>query len=291
MLRTNLIKTAIGGLFTLLCFQSQAAGQALSKATISVPVYNLITDTLVAMTPTINGQRNDLMMKLVCDLARGDKSQPEVNDVLRDNKIDSAKIPQKGHQLSILVNGDKSSQQSACTAYIASSLFIPDDNSIFFDKPKATEAGAKAGTEKPTFNPQTFAQEMKLKMSIAQATSQLYAVVASNLENNKNQGWGDYQKSVAGLVESYAPGYLTSLKQIYDANQVVYTPVSITANRLDVIDSAGRELISTPTGLELKFHDVYWLGNGKIMGKEYFVDIKVIDTPAPAKPEKRAKPN
>lgn len=127
--------------------------------------------------------------------------------------------------LSILINGHKSSQQRACTAYIASSLFIPDDNSILFGKPKVVD------------------QDVKEMMTI------------------KN----------------------------WCRKQAVYTPVSITAVRLDVTDSAGRELTSTPTGLTLKFRDVYWLGNGKIMGKEYFVDIKVIDTPISAKTDKRSK--
>lgn len=267
----NLVKTAVGGLLCLATTQAFSAPADLNVKTINVPAYNLISDSLIAMTPNVEGKRNDFLMQLVCDLARGDKNQQDIKAILSSNKIDYDSIPQKGSPLSILVNNNKEDQSSVCTAYIASSFFFPIDNSALFDKVKD-----KAGKEAVQLNQDRFNGEMKVKMSIAQATAQLYAVIANNVKNDGSLTWNDYQQSVANIVYNYAPQYLQSLTTIYASERSSFTPVALGTNSLSVIDSTGKELTVNSTGLTLKSHGVAWLGDGKILGKEYFYPIKVI---------------
>jgi hypothetical protein len=284
----NLVKTAVGGLLCLATSQAFSAPADLNVKAINVPAYNLISDTLIAMTPSINGRRNDFLMQLVCDLARGEKSQQDVSNVLKANKIDYDGIPKQGSPISILVNNNKEDQSSVCVAYIASSFFAPTDNSGLFDQVKD-----KAGKEVTQLNQDRFSGEMKVKMSIAQVTAQLYAVIANNVKSDSSQTWGDYQQNVANIVYNYAPQYLQSLKTVYAADHASYTPVAITQSGLSVVDSTGKELVINSTGPTLKSRGVEWLGDGKILGKEYFYPVKVIagqskkETEPPALPAKK----
>lgn len=268
----KLLKAALCGLISLTSSLACAAPADLSVKSISVPAYNLITDTLIAMTPQVKGKRNEFMMQLVCDLARGSRNQQQVNEILKQNNVDIEGIPSQGNAMSLLVNNDRKQQQTACVSFIATSIFFPGDNSVFFNK-KQDEKSA----EPPSLDQAAFAREMKVRMSIAQATAQFYAVIANNLKKDKNLSWADYQQDVANITESYAPEFLKSIKNIFNANEATYTPVAITVNGLDVIDSRGLELVQTPNISVLKSRGVDWLGNGKILGKEYFVDVRVID--------------
>ncbi|HBE9079628.1 hypothetical protein [Serratia fonticola] len=274
----KLLKTAVGGLIGLASCQVLSAPADLSVKSISVPAYNLISDTLIEITPQVKGKRNEFMMQLVCDLARGGRNQQEVNQILKQNNIDAKAIPLQGNALSLLVNNDKEQQQTACASFVATSIFFPANNSVFFDK-----KNDEKNSEPARLNQEAFAREMKVRMSIAQATAQFYAVIANNLKKDKNMSWADYQQDVASITESYAAEYLNSIKKIYNANQATYTPVAITIDGLDVIDSRGLELVQTPNISVLKSRGVDWLGNGKILGKEYFVEIRVIDSKSPVR--------
>lgn len=276
----KLLKVALCGLISLTSSLLCAAPADLSVKSISVPAYNLITDTLIGMTPQVKGKRNEFMMQLVCDLARGSRSQQQVNEILKQNNVDVEGIPPAGNAMSLLVNNDKRQQQTACVSFIATSIFYPSDNSVFFNKKKDDK-----GVESASLDHDAFAREMKVRMSIAQATAQFYAVIANNLKKDKNMTWVDHQQDVANITESYAPEFLNSIKNIFNANQATYTPVAITVDGLDVIDSRGLELVQTPNISVLKSRGVDWLGNGKILGKEYFVDIRVMD----AKPVGKGK--
>lgn len=271
-MKCKFLKTVVGGLLYLVTFQAFSAMAELSVKSISVPAYNLISDTLIAMTPQVKGKRNDFMMQLVCDLARGSRTQQEVAQVLAQNNIDAKTIPTQGHAMSLLVKNDQEQQQTACASFIATSLFYPTDNSGFFINKKEAKSSSPA-----VFDQDAFAREMKVRMSIAQATAQFYAVIANNLKKEKNMSWSDYQQDVASITENYAPEYLKSIKTIFNATQATYSPVNITLNGLDVMDSRGLELVQAPNFVLFKSRGVDWLGNGKILGKEYFVEIRVID--------------
>ncbi|WP_413498771.1 hypothetical protein [Buttiauxella gaviniae] len=278
----NVLKAVIGGLIWLSSHQVFSAPADLRVKTISVPVYNLITETLIDITPRIKGERNEFMMQLVCDLARDSKSQEAVNAILTENNLNPESIPAKGSSLSLLVNNDKPQQQAACASFIATSLFFPVDNSVLFETKKDEK-----GKDVTTLDSAGFAREMKVRMSIAQATAQFYAVIANNLKKEKNMTWVDYQKDVASITADYAPEYLRSIKRIFAANQATYIPRDITVGGYDVQDSNGRRLIQNSMESLLVSRGVDWLGNGKIMGKEYFVDIQVIDSAAKVKSGKK----
>ncbi|MCD1125894.1 hypothetical protein LPW36_07730 [Jinshanibacter sp. LJY008] len=279
-IKFNLQKAAVGGLLLLISQQAFCSVADLRVKYIDVPAYNLISDTLVGMSTPGSGKRNDFVLQLICDLARGDKNQQEVNAVLQQNHIEVQSIPAKGSMSSLLINGDIADQASTCAAYVATSLFSTSDNSALFDKVKT-----ESGKVELTLNPQRFAKEMKVRMSLAQATANLYAVIAANLPNNNELSFSDYQQSVASTVYNYAPEYLKLVQKLYANDKATYTPVTITSSATSIFDSESRELEITAQSIKFKSKGVVWLGEGKIFGKEYFIPVKVIDSPAINKPK------
>lgn len=272
----TVIKTAIGGLLFLTSCQIFSAASDLNVKSINVPSYNLIVDALNNMNAA-NGKRNDFVMQQVCDLARGDKSQQDVLTVLSKNNIDPSTIPAQGELSSLMVNGDKAAQAYTCATYIATTLSKPGNNAALYDQVKG-----KSGKVETRLNSAKFASEMRIKMSMAQANAQLYAVIAGNLPTDSNLTWNDYQRSVARTVYNYAPEYLRLMRVLYTSDTAKYSPGTITKSTLSAADNQGRELQITPNGQVLISRGVVWLGNGKILGKEYFSPVTIIATAKPA---------
>ncbi|WP_336220483.1 hypothetical protein [Citrobacter amalonaticus] len=317
MLFLNYTKAATGGLALLVATSALATPEDIAVKTVSVPAWNIITDTLVNMTPLVNGQRNDFVMAQICGLARGDKSQQEVNALLLKNNVDPAKLPKQGNTLSLLVNGDRGQQQTACVAYLASSLFMPVNNAVYLqdakapadestkgkdkEKPSAASdkkvdadtknATAKAAAPAKIFNQAQFAQDARVRIAMSQATAQLYAVLASNLSAEKGKSWGEYQVQAQQIIANYAPEYLRTVTIFSNAtaNQPIVIR-SVTGNTFSVADAHNHELVQDSSNVLFRSRGVNWLGNGQIFGKEYFVDVKIIDSqPLPKKTDKKLR--
>lgn len=275
----TVIKTAVGGLLFLTSCNAFSAASDLNVKTIDIPSYNLIADVLDNMNAA-NGKRNDFVMQQICDLARGDKSQEEVLTALSKNNIDPGTIPAQGELSSLMVNGNRPAQAYTCATYVATTLSRPSDNALLYEAVKD-----KKGKVEIKLNPAKFASEMRIKMSIAQANAQLYAVIAGNLPSGNNLTWNDYQGSITRTVYNYAPEYLRLMRVLYTSDTAKYSPGTITKSTLSVADNQGRELQVTPKGQVLISRGVVWLGNGKILGKEYFSSVKIISEPE-VEPEK-----
>lgn len=274
------IKAVIGGLIFLLSSQAYASPADLEVKSINVPVYNLISDTLVGMSSTLSGKRNDFVMRLICDLARGDKNQQDINVALGNENISIDSIPKSGSMSSLLVNGNKADQAATCAAYIATTYFQPIDNTVLYDKIKDREGKDVTMLNLTQLNPARFAEEMKLRMSLTQATANFYAVIASNMPNDSNMSFADYQQSIAKTVFNYAPEYLRLVQVLFTSDRAAYTPISLSKTTMEVIDNQGRMLNIDSRGFIMKSRGVTWLGEGKILGKEYFVPVKIINTSA-----------
>lgn len=297
---SHVIKTAGGGLLLLAAQQTLAAPQDLPVKTISVPAYNMITDTLQAIAPTVYGNANDFAMQQICALARGDKTQQDVNALLKEKGVDTAKLPKAGNVTSLLINGDKEQQQMTCAVYLANSVFEPVNNGIYFSKQpngKAEKEKKSSGwslwksdkkeetkpqTEQVVFNQPQFLNDAQVKMAVVQATAQMYAVIAENIQADKNKYWDNYQQHIASIVYNYAPEYLRKITVFYNSGIAKpLTPVNVSLNSFTVTNTAGEVLTQQAGNVLFTSKGVPWFGNGKILGKDYFSDVTVINSVKP----------
>lgn len=281
MINFNVLKTALCGLLFAISGQALSSAKDLRVKSIDVPVYNLISDTLVGMSSPVKGQRNDFVMHLICDLARGDKTQQNVNDVLEKNNVDFKSIPQQGSMASLLINGAIADQMATCAAYLASSLWDPLDNSLLPGKVEG-----KAEGKEPEINAERTVEAAKVKMTLAQATANLYAVIASNMKSDSRKSFIDYQQDVAKTVYDYAPEYLNLVKQLYTNDRATYKIETLTSTTMEVTDNYGRELKLSQNSIIMKSRGVIWLGEGKILGKEYFIPVAITQIKFPVSKSK-----
>lgn len=289
--------------------ESPASATTTTVALMSIPAYTLITDSLNSLVPRVNGKVNEQVMSLVCDMARGDRVRADVIQVLEKSKVNVAAVPVQGSPLSVLVHGDTRQQQSVCASYLATSLFDVPDNTRFrsVKKEQLTEekllpAPAKwkvwesqktemvtTEREVPVWDTTKFAQDVKVQIALAKATAQLYALLATNL-GNQPQTAAMVDARVKQSLADLAGDYLNSVQQMYRDTQAQ----TMTVNQLNetgytVSDGSGNILRRSDAGLRLTYRGIEWLGSGKILGKDHFVNLSLRDIPV-AEPVAGEKP-
>ena len=265
---------------TLLAISAAASGEGLVTNVIGYPLVRLINDSLIQMVPKVRDQRNNFVMQLVCDMARGDKTQQDVLAQLNQNGVNGADIPRTGHPLSLLVNGDRPRQQQACLAYIATTLLYPPDNAFLLEHRE--NGGA------PAVNAAQASREFAIRLAIAEATAQLYAVIASNISAQKGLSFTSYRRQIEAITLQYAPVYLQSIKIAFNK----HPDPQVKIDRLEglnyaVTDSDGREIGWSNGVFTYKKRGVDWLSGGAILGQQYRVEVAAFAM-APAEPA--AKP-
>ena len=293
----SLIKTAIGGLLFFTSFHALAGAENLPVKSVSMPVANIITDALTGMTPLVDGKRSEFLMQQVCGLARGELSEDQINQTLAANNINREQLANS--PLVLLVNHDLLAQQMTCAAYLATSLLQPVDVKAYFSQ-KPAEAkvnSAKDGafwhswfnelekTDKPgdmslTFDSTRFGADMRIRLAMAKATAQLYAVVAANLSATAPLSWGEYQQRVAEIMADYAGEYLKSVKSFYlTGSKVPVVVEQIHGNDYRLKQGTGDRLEQLEGQTLLYSQGVKWLGEGMIFGRMESVPVILIDAP------------
>lgn len=260
----------------LLAISAAASGEGLVTNVIGYPLVTLINDSLTQMVPKVKGQRNNFVMQLVCDMARGDKTQQDVLTQLNQHGVNGADIPQKGHPLSLLVNGERPQQQQACLAYIATTLLYPPDNAFLLER--------KEGGGAPVINTAQASREFAIRLAIAEATARLYAVIASNISADKGLSFTSYRRQIEEIALQYAPVYLQSIKIAFNK----HPDPQVKIGRLEglnyaVTDGDGREIGWNDGVFFYKKRGIDWLAGGAILGQQYRVEVAAFAM-APAKP-------
>jgi hypothetical protein len=239
---------------------------------VSYPTSSLISETLLEMTPSVNNGRNDLMMKLVCDLARNEKSQAEVNTYLQQNGVDVSQIPVSGNALSLLVNGETQKQKAACASYIATSVILPGDNKDLYKEVNVTNKD-KTISVKQEIAQDKLNQVMRTRISIAEANAEFYSLMANELAMKGNMSYGAYKNQIFDMFAELAPFYLDRVKQLYGSKTGDITLLSLSNSDYRVMDNKGYVMSFSQGAVDLEIKGVTWFGNGKLLGKEYYLDV------------------
>jgi hypothetical protein len=271
-----LARSAVLLLASVWGFSAQAASR---DYVVSYPTSSLISETLLEMTPSVNNGRNDLMMKLVCDLARNEKSQAEVNTYLQRNGVDVSQIPVSGNALSLLVNGETQKQKAACASYIATSVLLPGDNKDLYKEVNVANKD-KTISVKQEVDQDKLNQVMRTRMSIAEANAEFYSLMANELAMKGNMSYGEYKNQIFDMFAELAPFYLDRVKQLYGGKVGDTTLLSLSNSDYRVMDDKGYVMSFSQGAVDLEIKGVTWFGNGKLLGKEYHVNVPYFSHPA-----------
>ncbi|MFK8401086.1 hypothetical protein M2D07_021470 [Pseudomonas sp. BGr12] len=276
--------------------RSDIAGEGVR---LNLPALPIIRNAVFSLVPTINGQRDGQIMAQACGLARGELTQGQVNTVLAQRGVDPAKLPRTGSPLSMLVNGDKASQTTACAAYLASSVLLAPDASEYTKsvtvpvKPADPKSKAKVvanpATQISQVDPAALARVLPMKLAQARANADVFALIASELQTRPGLSLGGYRNEAMQLFARLAPVYLQRIRMQMPGQTVRFDVVRLDGGALIFNGSDGSRFEFDGANLRLVQNDVLWFGEGKLMGQDYVLPVAYFDASvkalvAPTKP-------
>lgn len=280
-----------------------SGAHAKEEVRLNLPALPIIRNAVFALTPTFEGKRDPQIMAQLCGLARGELTQEQVNTFLGQHSIDPGKLPKSGHPLSLLVNGDKAGQTTACAAYLATSVMIAPDTSEYLrsavveEKAPAINSKSKSA-DKAASKPATVTVQqvdnaalgrvLPVKLAVARANADLFALIASELQRQPGLPLGQYRSQAMQLFTRLAPVYLERIK-VQMPNGVRFDVKRLDGGMLVFRGNDGSLFEFDGNNLRLMQNDILWFGEGKLLGQDYVLSVAYFDPSvgkllAPAKP-------
>ena len=245
---------------------------------VSLPALPIIQGAVAGLVPMIDGQRNDLMMRQVCALARGESTQQQVAQTLKQQGIDLSSIAPQGHPLSLLVDPDASRRATACAAYIATSVMMLPKTSEFMVEGNAEQTAGNKHSKTLSIDPQKLSSYLRVQLAVAKADADVFALIATQLEQTSGLTLEQYNQRAQNLFASIAPAYLQRVKELYASGQnTAYSLKDYSDSEFVFTTSNGHRFEYGYDGLNLSFDRIAWFGAGQLLGKTYRLDVAYFD--------------
>lgn len=274
--------------------QAPSVATAPQRNLVSIPALPIIQESVFALSPTFGGQRNTEAMTQVCGLARGELKQEQVDAFLKQQKLDPAKLPKQGNSLSLLVNGDKAAQATACAAYLATTVLSPVDAGEFMrsvvppaaQSELASEDGKGKGAENPgnkatnnaaqpmlQIDSKSLALVLPIKLAEARVNADVFALIAAELQRHPGLTVDQYRELSQQLFSRLAPVYLERVKTQMPSANAAFKLIALDADRFAFTSSTGNVFEFGIDGLVLRQNGVVWYGQGKLLGMDYPLQV------------------
>lgn len=253
-----LVTVLLLGLFSLGgCDQGQQTRSAsVQRNWLDIPALPIIQEAVFSLAPSFNGQRNPRIMEQVCGLASGELRQEQVNAFLAKQQVDPLQIPTQGSPLSLLVNGDKASQTTACAAHLATTVLSPLDVADIMSSTQQIDSAR-------------LNEVLPVKVAEARANADVFALIAAELERRPGLTVSEYRQQAVVLFVRLAPTYLERVKQQLPSANVTYKVMQLDTERFSFNSSTGAYYEYSGEGLVLRQNGIVWYGQGRLLGREY----------------------
>lgn len=256
--------------------QPEALSPTAKARWLDVPALPIVQGAVVSLADTLAPHKNSEVMAHLCALARGEIQQENINAFIKQQGGDAMKIPQEGHLFSLLVNGDRKAQFSACAAYVATSVFSPLNlTELSTTHPSPTPWDKVKNTEQPVLqiDQAKLLASLPNRLAIAQANAELFALIATELQYRPGLTFGQYRQLSIEMFIHLAPDYLQRVKEHTPAPNIEFQVLNLDNSNFTFIGS-NRTLFSYDySGLRLQQNGITWLGEGKLLGKDYFLKV------------------
>ncbi|WP_236193622.1 hypothetical protein [Pseudomonas faucium] len=252
----------------------------LTQHTTSVPALPIVQSAVKSMAPKLDATFDESVIQRVCLLARGEVSQEQIWRSLEQDGLKPGAIPANGHPLSMLVNDDQPGRQLACASYVAASVFTPLDPADYTVRVPGTVGKAKAGAtpDGEAVDNQKLMTLLAVKMSIARANAEYFALIAGALERYDGLPMDDYARSVKSMFDAMAPHYLKRVQALYSPSANGYRLLAVNAQGYRFISDGGYAFTLDGGSVRLTYEGMNWLGMGEILGKRYEVKAQLFSS-------------
>lgn len=254
--------------------EEQRAALANPSKWLDLPALPIVQNAVFTLYETLAPHKNPLVMDHLCALAKGELTQEHINTFIQQQGGSAQQIPPQGHPLSLLVNGDRQVQVQACAAYLAITVLSPLNlNSI------AVDSSASALPDKPKTTEATPAHidQAKLlallpgKLAIAHTNADFFTLIAAELQRRPGLTPEQFHQLSMAMFAHFAPNYLQRIKEHTPAQGTQYRVLKLDADQFMFISSNRTLFAYDFSGLKLQQNGVNWFGDGKLLGKSYFL--------------------
>ncbi|NCE93593.1 hypothetical protein DK871_26575 [Pseudomonas sp. L13] len=259
---------------------------------LDVPALPILQSAVFSLADALAPHKNPLVMEQICALAKGETQQENVNRFIQQQGGNAQNIPPQGHPLSLLVNGDRKTQARACAAYLAISVLSPMSLNGLLVEPAGAPPGDK---NKPAEKPAPQVDQAKLlaslpgKLAIAQTNADFFALIATELQHRPGLTLEQYRQLSMTMFTGLTEDYLQRLKEQTPPPGTEYKVLKLDADQFTFVSSTRTLFEYDFSGLRLQQNGMIWFGEGKLLGKDYFLKVAYLpatakrlnDTPAP----------
>ncbi|MFJ4195731.1 hypothetical protein [Pseudomonas sp. NPDC089534] len=238
------------------------------------PALPVIQEAVFQLSPRFDEPRQTLMMEQLCGLARGEAKQEQVSAFLTQQGIDAQTLPRQGSPLSLLINGDRAGQASACAAYLATTV-LSTVNVAEFMRP-VTVPAANGQPEKTSLQIDNalLTSTLSVKLAVARANADVFALIAVELQRSPGLTIPQYREQAGQLFARLAPTYLQRIKEQLPPANTQYKLLQMDDSRFVFSSSVGSVFEFGRNGLILSQGGIVWYGKGRLMGQEYPLQVE-----------------
>lgn len=247
---------------------------AASPQWLDVPALPILQNMVFDLSNTLTPHKNLLIINQLCALARGEIQQESVNLFIQQQGINLQNIPKANHPLSLLASGNRAAQASACAAYLATTVLTPlnmTDLMIEHAAAPAQENGKRPVKSAPQINLEKLLGSLPNKLAIAQTNADFFALIATELQRHPGLTVEQYRQLSAKMFVRLAPNYLQRLKVHIPPSDTRYEVLKAEADQFIFSSSTRTVFTYNSSGLKLQQNGMTWLGEGKLLGKNYFL--------------------
>lgn len=278
--------------------------ESLPRHWLEIPALPIIQRGVSELAPHFSGQSYAKFMDQICDLAQGVLDQGQANEALKLSKAEAGQIPK---EFSRLVNGDKSSQQTACAAYLASSVSLQldlrefvqaeapfvsessaagsnglakkDEQAVSRSNVTESNSGSTADVEQTVqhVDPVNLQHALSVKLATARTNTDIFAVIAAELQRRPGLSIAEYEVAAGQLFAQLAPTYLERIKALTPSSGIEYRLLRMESGLFAFSSSDGGLFESSAQGLSLLQSGVLWYGQGKLLGQDYRLHVAYFD--------------
>lgn len=242
------------------------ATPAKALGTLEYPALPVIRNALFSMTPLVDGKRNPAVMQHICGMARGETSQAEVDRFVAASGENSENLKKKGGVTALLVSGNRTGQQIACAAYLATAPLIQVDGNEFLADGKSTDGKLRIDQAR-------LAEVMAVRIALARTDAEYFSLIADKLQQTPGLSDAQYQARTRELFSELAPAFLQRVKQQMPLPGTRFDIKRLDSQRFAFGTSNGGEYEYSNDGMTLRQDNITWYGEGQLMGQRRTLKI------------------
>ncbi|WDH50947.1 hypothetical protein PUP75_18545 [Pseudomonas chlororaphis] len=258
------------------CGEQSASSSVKQPKALDLPALPILQSAVLDLANTLVPHKNPLVMEQLCALAKGDIQQENVNAFIQQQGGNAQAIPAQGHPLSLLVNGDRKTQLSACAAYLASSVLLPlnlTELMVEAEHPEPQDKSKKTEEPAPRIDQAKLLATLPNRLAIAQTNADFFALIATELQRRPGLTLVQYRQMSIEMFTRLAADYVQRIKEQTPATGTEFKVLKLDSDQFIFISSTRTLFAYDFSGLKLQQNGMTWFGEGKLLGKDYFLKV------------------